>query len=95
LFRLSHWRRYACVFFRRFFRRENPCLRIALFQQTPDEETSMAHQRPPTEKEKQQNMQPQAPQESHGGNNAPDAPHPTGERGNGGQRRQARARVRS
>jgi hypothetical protein len=58
-------------------------------------EPKMAHQRPPTEKEKQQNMKPPAPQESHGGNNAPDAPHPTGERGNGAQRRQSRARVRT
>jgi hypothetical protein len=55
----------------------------------------MAHKRPPTEKEKQQDMKPPAPHESHGGNNAPDAPHPTGERGNGGQRLQSRARVRS
>jgi hypothetical protein len=58
-------------------------------------ESKMAHERPPTEKEKQQNMKPQAPQESHGGNNAPDAPPPTGERGNGAQRRQSRARVRT
>ena len=55
----------------------------------------MTHKRSPTEKEKQQNMQPQAPQESHGGNNASDASHPTGERGNGAQRRQDRARVRN
>lgn len=55
----------------------------------------MSHSRPPTEKQKQQDVKPPAPTESHGGNNAADAPHPTGERGNGAQRRQSRARVRS
>jgi hypothetical protein len=36
----------------------------------------MAHSRPPTEKEKQQDIKPPTPTESHGGNNAPDAPNP-------------------